>query len=129
MINFDAVARASDDFWYDHEFEVIQAQVQRLSPTEWDEFERRCLVVPSESQERIAHVLGGIDTVASARLLLQLCGRAERDTALTAREAVRSMTLESVQRAASDLWPSASGRTINEILDWVEGTARLRGDR
>ncbi len=78
MINFDAVARASDDFWYDHEFEVIQAQVERLSPSEWDEFERQCLRVPSESQERMAHVLGGIDTVASARLLLQLCERAER---------------------------------------------------
>ena len=128
MINFDAVARASDDFWFDHEFEVTQAQVERLSPSEWDEFERRCLAVPSESQERIAYVLGGIDTVASARLLLQLCERAERDAVLTAREALRSLTLESVQRAASELWPSASGRAINEILEWAEWTGRP-GDR
>ncbi|KQW00076.1 hypothetical protein [Rhizobacter sp. Root1221] len=129
MINFDSVARASDDFWYDHEFEVIQAQVERLSPSDWDEFERRCLLLPCQSQERVAYVLGGIDTVASARLLLQLCKRSERDTVLTAREAVRSMTLESVTRAASDLWPSAGGRTINEVLDWVEGAASVPRDR
>ena len=129
VVNFDSVARANVDFWYDHECEVVQAQVRRLSPSEWEEFERQCLLLPAESQERMAYVLGGVDTVASARVLLQLCKRPDRDTVLTAREAVRSLTLESVKQAACDLSPSVTGRTINKILDWFERSAIPPNDR
>ena len=120
MVNFDAVARAHVDFWYDHEFEVVQAQVQRLTLDEWEDFEGQCLLLPAESQERMAYVLGGIDNAASARILLQLCKRPERDTVLTAREAVRSLALESVKQAAFGLSPAFKGSTLNEILDWFE---------
>lgn len=127
MIDFDRVARASDDFWSDVECCQVQVQVERLSLGEWEEFERLCMRLPCETQKRMAYLLGGIDTAASARVLLQLCERPDRDTVLTAREAVRSLSLPSVKRAALDLWPAGAGGTTNEILDWIEGgrTKRL----
>ena len=126
MVDFDLVAGASDDFWYDHEFLVVRSQVERLSVREWGEFQRQCLLLRGESQERMAYVLGGVDTVASARVLLQLCKCEERDTVLTAREAARSLSFDSVKRAALDLWPSVNGGTTNEILDWIAGAANRR---
>lgn len=121
MIDFDSVARASDDFWYDHEFEVVRHHVANLSPTEWGEFQRQCLLLPFRSLERMAYVLGDIDTISSAHVLLQLCKSKDRDTVLTAREALRSLSFDCVKRAASDLWPSVSGRTVNDVLDEIEG--------
>lgn len=121
MIDFDSVAGPSDDFWYDDQCLVVQHQVESLSPGEWSEFQRHCLLLPSKSQERMAYVLGGIDTTASARVLLQLCKRPERDTVLTAREAVRSLSFDSVRQAALELWPSVPGSSTNETLDWIEG--------
>jgi hypothetical protein len=68
----------------------------------------------------MAYLLGGIDTVASARVLLKLCARPERAAVLTAREAVRSLSLPTVKLAALDLWPSVVGATTNQVLDWIE---------
>lgn len=120
MIDFSSVAGPSDDFWYDHQCSVVQHQVENLPPSEWSEFERQCLLLPRDSQERMAYALGGIDTAASARVLLQFCALQERDTVLTAREAVRSLSFDSVNQAALELWPSSAANTTNEILDRVE---------
>ena len=117
MVHFDSVARTHTDFWYDHECGVVQAQVERLSPNEWEEFERQCMALPAGTQERIAYVLGEIDSASSARILLQLCSSPERDTVLTAREALRSLTFESVRQGALSLSPAVIGGSINEILD------------
>ncbi|CAN7405717.1 hypothetical protein [Rhizobacter sp. LjRoot28] len=120
MIDFERVARASDDFWSDVEFDEVQCQVERLSPDEWDRFERQVVLLAGDLQERMAYLLGGIDTVASARVLLKLCARPERAAVLTAREAVRSLSLPTVKLAALDLWPSVVGATTNQVLDWIE---------
>jgi len=123
VVDFDSVASVSDDFWYEHECSLVLRQVQGLSPTEWGEFQRECLLLPDKSQERIAYVLGDVDTTASARLLLQLCECRHRDTVLTAREAARSLSFDSVIGAALDLWPSVTGSNTNEVLDWIESSA------
>ena len=120
MIDFERVARASDDFWSNVECEEVLRQVERLSPDQWGEFERQCVMLPCELQARMAYVLGGIDIVASARVLLKLCARPERAAVLTAREAARSLSFPSVTQAAADLWRSVPGTTTNEILDWIE---------
>lgn len=123
MINFDSVANASEDFWYDYEFEVIQRQVEAIPPGQWGEFQDQCLRLPIQSQERMANILGDIDTVESAGLLLHFCKSPDRGVVLTAREAARSLSLDVVKRAASDLSPPISGRTINDILEAVAASA------
>lgn len=120
MVDFESVALSSTDIWYDHECMVIQAQVERLSPNEWEEFERKCLAAPAASQERLAYVLGEIDSPSSAHLLLRLCKSPERETTLTARESLRQLRFESVKAGALSLSSAASGTSINEVLDWFE---------
>jgi hypothetical protein len=121
VIDFERVLLASENYWSDVECCEVRRQVERLSLGEWKEFERQCLLLPYESQDRMANVLGDVDTAASARVLLQLCTRSEREAVLTAREAVRSLSFPSVKQAALDLWASSTGSTTNEILEWIEG--------
>ena len=128
MINFDSVIHAHDDLWYDQECEVVRAEVERLAPSAWEAFERQCLLLPARTQERMAYVLGDVDTVGSARLLLQLCRGPAGDTALTAREAIRSMTPDIVKQAALTLSPAFTGHTIEEILGAMQWTTVPPGE-
>lgn len=80
MINLERVGLVPDDYWYDLEYMVVQTQVELLSPDEWPEFERECVKAPPETQERVAYVLVGIESAASARILLRLCKSPESDT-------------------------------------------------
>ncbi|GAA0750389.1 hypothetical protein LRH25_20235 [Ideonella azotifigens] len=127
MLDFDLISRATDDYWYDHEFLEVRHQMERFSPDEWADLERMCVVLPSETQERIAYVLGDIDCTATARILFRLCKSSARDTVLTASEALRGLSYEAVRAGAQSLCPTAHGSSTNELLEWIV-TATLRGD-
>jgi hypothetical protein len=127
MIDFDIVSRATDDYWYDHEFLVVRRQMERFSPHEWADLESACVVLPSETQERIGYVLGDIEGTASARILLRLCKSSAHDTVLTAREALRGLKYETVRAGALSSSPTAHGSSTNELLDWID-SAVLPGD-
>jgi hypothetical protein len=126
VIDVDLISRVPDDYWYDHEVMVVQNQLEQFSPGQWLALERQCSELPSAAQERIAYALGGVDCVASARILFRLCRSSARDTVLTAREALRGLDTQTVSNGARSLSATAEGASTNALLEWVT-TAPLPG--
>jgi hypothetical protein len=128
MIDFELVRVAGDDFWSDHELQVVSNQIARFTVAEWHALASRLASQEALVQERLAQILGNFDVELAADILLPLAATQNRDVALTAREALRGMSLHVVVASAKRL--ASKGclvaksaleyKSINEILDAIE---------
>jgi hypothetical protein len=128
MIDFEFVEIAGDDLWSDHESEVVSEQIARFTAVEWHAFATELASRGPIVQERVAQILGDLDVEPAADVLLPLAASENREVALTAREALRGMSLPvvvaSAKRIASEGHLVATKlieyKSINEILDAIE---------
>ncbi|MDM5181133.1 hypothetical protein PO883_28530 [Massilia sp. DJPM01] len=127
MIDFATVEMAGDDFWADHESEIVSKQLECFSAADWDALSFELGTRGVVFQERIAQLLGERDIGQAADILLPMAASKDRELALTARESLRGMSFQVVASGACRL--SAQGKlateviaceSINEILDAIE---------
>lgn len=128
MIDFELIRIASDDFWSDHESEIVAKQIAHFVASEWHTLAAEVASQGATVQERIAQILGDFDIEPAADILLSLAACGNREVALTAREALRGMSLQvvvnSTKRMAPEGHPAVAKvitfKSINAILDAIE---------
>ena len=128
MIDFRQIEFSGDDFWSDHEAQVVSQQIARFTVSEWRTLGYELTSQASLVQERVSQLLGEFNVESAARILLLLAASEDREVALTAREALRGMSppvvITSAKRLVFDGQLVAERlieyKSINQILDEIE---------
>jgi hypothetical protein len=128
MIDFAHIGSVGGDLWFDHEVQIVAAQIALFTPDNWatlaTELGSQTLIV----QDRVAQILGDFNVEPAADILLFLAAANDREIALTAREALRGLSFQVVAASAKRLTasgqPAAASslkyKSINAILDAIE---------